>query len=364
MKRPEICTVYFRALAAAVLALCLVLFAGCGGASQPASGPGAGAGGAAYVPQASLGGISTGEHRVIATVNEEDIYEDVFTEWFLQNMAMNYGLDLTADLSGEIAEYLEQMKYGYLPFYIEQIVLLQKALQDGVVLDDQEVSDNIGQIMMLNMMNEENFQTFLGMKGFTEASFRSLLKDMLTIERVYEMKTSVVTEPNTTPEEYYNDNPLEFRVGEARLVRHILVEDLGEAEAIIADLNDGADFGELVMEKSIDTSSAIEGGFIGPFYSDGKLVDGNGGLVAPFTAASFSLEEVGDFTQSPAESDFGFHIIILDEIIPPYTMAFADVKDGLPDTILQKAKDDVYEKYLNEVKGAAVITYADDIPVE
>lgn len=89
---------------------------------------------------------------------------------------------------------------------------------------------------------------------------------------------------------------------------HILVENEEQAREVEAQLDEGADFGELAREHSIDTNSAANGGEIGCF--------GRGeGLVAPYETAMFSLEE-GEISE-PVETQFGFHIIRLDRLETP-----------------------------------------------
>jgi parvulin-like peptidyl-prolyl isomerase len=350
-----------KAVSMMAVILCLLLLVGCGGGSNASSGTPGGTPGSPSATQASIGGISTGEHKVIATVNGEDVYEDVYMEWYLENMSLTLGLDMSSDQDEQVVEFLLQNKYGYLVTFTEQIVLLQEARKNNVAAEDQDVEDYLKQIMGMYMADEESFQSIQAMWGFTDFTIRKFLKEQMTIQLLYEEKTKNVAEPEMTPEEYYNANPLEFRVDESRLVRHILVEELEEAKSIITSLNRGADFEELVMEKSIDTGSAVSGGFIGPFDSYGNLLSG-GSLVEPFTEASFTLEKIGDFTQDPVESQFGYHIIILDEITPARTMAFEDVKDDLAYQILMEAKDAYFEVYYQEVISAADITYADGIP--
>lgn len=96
-----------------------------------------------------------------------------------------------------------------------------------------------------------------------------------------------------------------FEPAEERRARHILVETEEEAREIIASLGDGADFSELASEKSRDPGSGRNGGDLGFF--------GRGMMVAPFEEAAFSLD-VGDFTEDPVESQFGWHVIMLDEV--------------------------------------------------
>lgn len=80
---------------------------------------------------------------------------------------------------------------------------------------------------------------------------------------------------------------------------HILVEKFTEAQQIIEQLKKGADFAKMAAEKSTD-GSRRRGGDLGWF--------GRGAMVKEFETAAFALE-VGQMTQEPVKSQFGYHII-------------------------------------------------------
>ena len=85
--------------------------------------------------------------------------------------------------------------------------------------------------------------------------------------------------------------------------RHILLETEEDALAVIASLQGGADFIELAAEKSIGPS-ADRGGDIGYF--------GRGDVVPEFADAAFALEP-GQTSETPVQSEFGWHVIKVDE---------------------------------------------------
>ena len=80
---------------------------------------------------------------------------------------------------------------------------------------------------------------------------------------------------------------------------HILVETEDEARAIIAQLNDGADFAELAREKSTGPSGP-NGGSLGTF--------GRGQMVPSFETAAFGMP-AGSFSADPVQTQFGWHVI-------------------------------------------------------
>jgi len=84
---------------------------------------------------------------------------------------------------------------------------------------------------------------------------------------------------------------------------HILVKTKEEADEIKTELDGGADFATIAKEKSIDPGAA-NGGDLGFF--------GKGMMVAPFEEAAFALSDIGQVSD-PVESQFGWHIIKLEE---------------------------------------------------
>ena len=84
---------------------------------------------------------------------------------------------------------------------------------------------------------------------------------------------------------------------------HILVETEEEARAIIAQLNDGADFAQLAREKSTGPSGP-NGGSLGTF--------GRGQMVPGFEVAAFEMP-VGSYSANPVQTQFGWHVIQVSE---------------------------------------------------
>ena len=85
--------------------------------------------------------------------------------------------------------------------------------------------------------------------------------------------------------------------------RHILVKEKAEAEAVIAELQGGADFAELAKKLSTGPSGP-NGGELGYFP--------RGAMVPAFENAAFALA-AGSFTQTPVQTQFGWHIILVEE---------------------------------------------------
>jgi peptidyl-prolyl cis-trans isomerase C len=124
-------------------------------------------------------------------------------------------------------------------------------------------------------------------------------------------------------------------------VRHILVPTQKEAQDVIDQLNKGGDFAQLAKDKSIDTGSATDGGDLG-FIAKGDTVE-------PFETAAFGLN-VGDYTKAPVESQFGFHVIKLDEKRPAAPKSFEDSVADLQDQLAQNAFQAEIDRLTAEAK--------------
>ncbi|MDN2566502.1 peptidylprolyl isomerase [Aquibium sp. A9E412] len=116
--------------------------------------------------------------------------------------------------------------------------------------------------------------------------------------------------------------------------RHILVETREEAEAIIDELDAGGDFEALAKEHSTD-GAAAQGGDLGYF--------GPGQMVEPFEKAAMALE-VGSYTAEPVETQFGWHVIKVEDRRVQQPPPFEQVKDQLRSLLIR-------EKYLEAVTG-------------
>jgi peptidyl-prolyl cis-trans isomerase C len=123
--------------------------------------------------------------------------------------------------------------------------------------------------------------------------------------------------------------------------RHILVKTPEEAEEIIAELDKGADFAKLAKEKSTD-SSASEGGSLG-WFSGSQMVK-------PFADAVAGLKK-GSYTKEPVQTQFGWHVILLEDTRESTPPAFDDIKDRLKVLVANQQ----LQQHIQQVREAAKI---------
>jgi peptidyl-prolyl cis-trans isomerase C len=125
--------------------------------------------------------------------------------------------------------------------------------------------------------------------------------------------------------------------------QHILVPSEKEAQDIIAQLKKGAKFSDLAKKYSKDTGSAANGGDLG--WSSPS------NYVPPFAKALEALKP-GQYTQTPVQSQFGWHIIKLDATRPAKPPALEQLK---PQIQAELQREEV-TKYQDALRAKAKIT--------
>jgi peptidyl-prolyl cis-trans isomerase C len=123
--------------------------------------------------------------------------------------------------------------------------------------------------------------------------------------------------------------------------KHILVDDEAKAKDLIAQLDKGGNFEQLAKDNSKD-GSATEGGDLGWFNPNQ--------MVKPFSDAVQQLE-IGKYTATPVKSEFGWHVIRLEEKRATTPPPFDAVKPQLGPLVNQKK----FEAHLDELVKAAKV---------
>jgi peptidyl-prolyl cis-trans isomerase C len=130
--------------------------------------------------------------------------------------------------------------------------------------------------------------------------------------------------------------PKEFKA------RHILVEKKETADSIIRELEAGGDFAAIAKKESKDPGSAANGGDLGWFNGQS--------MVKPFSDALGTLEK-GATTKAPVQTQYGWHVIQLEDTRAPEAPAFDDVKEQVK-MLAQRKK---LQTYLDELRKTAAI---------
>lgn len=145
----------------------------------------------------------------------------------------------------------------------------------------------------------------------------------------------------------FQEEVAKFQGADEYSARHILVKTEDEAKAVIADLDKGGDFAAIAKEKSLDPGSKEGGGDLGFF--------GAGQMVPPFEEGVKALE-IGKYTKVPVQTQFGFHVIKLDEKrkqpAPTFEEQAGDIRNAMIQEVFVKAMDELRAKAKVDIVGA------------
>ena len=138
-------------------------------------------------------------------------------------------------------------------------------------------------------------------------------------------------------------NQMKAAIGNKKYkVSHILVQTKAEADSIIKSLEHGASFAKLAKEKSKDSGSAAKGGQLSWIVPTS--------VVPPFAEAMMKLKK-GQFTHQPVHTQYGWHVIKLDDVAKLQPPPFDQVKPQLAQRIQQQE----IEQAVNELRSQAKI---------
>lgn len=138
----------------------------------------------------------------------------------------------------------------------------------------------------------------------------------------------------------YKDNIEKFIEGKTVTARHILVEKEGDIIKIKKEIEDGEILFEDAAKKYSMCPSKEREGSLG--------IIKRGMMVTEFEEIAFNLEL--NVLSEPVKTQFGYHLIKVEEKTEPYTMSFQEVKDKIRDQLLAQKQQEKYEEHINELK--------------
>jgi peptidyl-prolyl cis-trans isomerase C len=145
-------------------------------------------------------------------------------------------------------------------------------------------------------------------------------------------------------DKYVKDFPKDLKETRAR---HILVKDESTAKSLIKQLQGGADFLKLARENSLDPGSKNDGGDLGFFTAETML--------PAFSEAADKLKP-GEFSKEPVKTEFGFHIIRVEDRRTQRPKSFDEMKPELA----AKLQDEAAKALIEKLKASAKIALFDE----
>ena len=225
------------------------------------------------------------------------------------------------------------------------------ATVDGIAITYNDVSLVEDELMAVygQLPEEQRFQTLVGymvnrilaseaakkagLENDTDVAKIKAFLERKALQDVYiaKMLTERVREEDVTA--YYDKEIKNGPVEEEVRARHILLDNRDAADAVVADLDNGADFAALAKERSKGPSGP-SGGDLGYFSKQS--------MVQAFSDAAFKLA-AGE-TSPPVQTQFGWHVIRVEDRrnrpVPPLDQ----VRDQIYQLLISEAQRDIYDE--------------------
>lgn len=256
---------------------------------------------------------------VLATVNGDEITSDEVNKVLMEGTQGRFDT-LPADKQNELRQrIIEGM--------IAQELVYDDAQRTGV-LDTKEYKQELEALV-------SRLKVQLAAKVWEQQQFEAVKVDAKEIKA------------------YYDANPDEFVDKEKIRARHILVKSEAEAQAIIKSLK-GLSGDKLRNEfiaqaKSKSTGpSAAKGGDLGYFP--------RGQMVPSFNDAAFAMKE-GTISSAPVQSQFGYHVIYIEDKKPAKKLGFDEVKNFIEQRLKMDKFKATMEKKMSNLREKAKIIY-------
>jgi peptidyl-prolyl cis-trans isomerase C len=224
-------------------------------------------------------------------------------------------------------------------------VLLQQAKRSGQAVTPEIEAQAKEQVVLREIFAQEASKRGLGATADFAAQME-LAKQSILIRELFEdyRKKNPITDAEAQAE--YDKFKTQATGTEYR-ARHILVEKEEDAKSLIAQIKGGAKFEDLAKAKSKDTGSAENGGDLDFAKPES--------YVPEFGAALTKLKK-GDMTEEPVKSQFGWHIIRLDDTraaaFPGFDEVKAQLKQRMEQVKMQAFQDELRSKAKTDYKFA------------
>ena len=217
----------------------------------------------------------------------------------------------------------EQAQRDYLVGFVTNMIILAQAAQEKRLQDDPDFKKRA---------------EFVRNKVLMETLLQSEAKKAITDEALHAVYDDAVKQMSN--EEEVHARHILFRVADWKDEK-AAKEAEDKAKAVVERLKKGEDFTKLANELTEDPSGRKDGGDLGYFTKDQ--------MVPEFAEVAFKLDK-GKFSEAPVKTQFGWHVILVEDKRKRPAPAFDQVKPQLERFVVRKAQMDLVNKLRAEAK--------------
>lgn len=295
--------------------------------------------------------LDPSDQTVAITVNGEEITEGQIAEE-VTRLSKQFGGRMTPEQMGQMQGALSQQAKDNL---ISRILLRQKIEEENITVTQEEIDSRMAEVRA-GLGSEADLANRLAMMGMTMEMLEQEMETGLAVEKLIARYAPTEEVTDSEVRTYYDENAERFQQPERVKASHILLKAEAtdtdaakalareEAESVIAQLDQGADFAELARAHSACPSSQ-KGGDLG-FFQRGQMVK-------PFEDAAFALD-VGKVS-GIVETQFGYHIIKVTDREGGRTVPFEEAKANIEAMLDGQRKQEAMKAYTDQLRTTADI---------
>lgn len=224
---------------------------------------------------------------------------------------------------------------------ISDEIITQEGKKAGVQATDADINAEIASIQS-SFGSDTEFQQALTSYGMTLDDLKKNMKTQVLLKKMLEPQVTITDDE---VKQYYDQNLESLKVPEQIQASHISVATQEEADAILADLNNGSDFATIAKDKSLDTDTKDKGGELG-YISSGRMD-------AAFDASAFALATGS--VSGAVKTSSGFDIIKVTDHKAAYTPTLEEKKVEISKTLTSQKISTLSTTWLQEKKSEATI---------
>lgn len=252
----------------------------------------------------------------------------------------------TYKMQAQRAEMSENEKNAIVQQLIGARLLLEEGKAASIEVSDEEVEELITQVKAQFQNDEKTFEAAIKSIGDTFETFKEkLVEDILLQKYLEEAFYSKINITSEMAKEFFEKNPEMFKSPVKVKASHILVKEEDEIKAIEEKLAKGEDFAKLAEEHSLCPSGKSAGGDLG-YFAQGQMVP-------EFDEVVFEMK-VGDISK-PVKTNFGYHLISLEDKQDAADFAFEDVEKDLISFLSQQEAEKTVGAHVQALIDAATI---------
>ncbi len=228
-------------------------------------------------------------------------------------------------------------------------LVLRNQNMDFNSLPKESKNKVLEQVIERKLLTEQAMNSGVSNDSSYKEALEKLKKD-LALEVWMQKEYSKINVSQKDKKDYFEKNKAQFQVPATLEARHILTKTEEESKNIIDAINKSSnkkdEFIKLAKTKSVGPSGP-KGGYLGKFPETQ--------MVPEFSKAAKSLKK-DEYSKQPVKTQFGYHVIYLEDKVNSKTMSFDEVKEKINQVLLQeKFRNHISKQTTNLRKKAKIV---------